>query len=275
MCSLTDGEKDVFKHLHPQDKLEMSVSREDNQFLNLNIDIFNHSTEYNSKSKLEQLKQVLFENRELESDFVMLVSSPLSTVNLDSVSRLKAAIPKTAAFFAFCYPCASETSRKRAHIAQDRKSGHAMAKSTSLPLRSKTGWEDGSLAAASPVSPLAAASPASPVNAHSDPASATVKRYDRPPLLGRGDTEKRLSNNDSGLRSHMIQSTRSFSFHQIPQIGLDYNDPLVRWLLEGAFLYFNSTYDVVAINALCAEDLHTSSTAAEAQIGRASCRERV
>ena len=38
----------------------------------------------------------------------------------------------------------------------------------------------------------------------------------------------------------------------------------MRWLLEGAFLYFNSTYDVVAINALCAEDLHTSSTAAEA-----------
>ena len=76
--------------------------------------------------------------------------------------------------------------RTRAHTFTH--TGHAMAKSTSLPVRSKSGLEGGPLAAASPVSPLAAASPASPVNAHSDPASATVKRYDRPPLLGRYDS---------------------------------------------------------------------------------------
>jgi hypothetical protein len=64
----------LFECLLPQDKLEMSVSREDNQFLNLNTKIFDISTGYNSEEKLGQLKSALFEQSELEeSDFVMLV----------------------------------------------------------------------------------------------------------------------------------------------------------------------------------------------------------
>ncbi len=73
----------LFECILPQDKLEMSVSREDNQFLNLNTKIFEKSTGCNPKEKLCQLKSALFEQsgEPEESGFVMLVSSPLSIVN--------------------------------------------------------------------------------------------------------------------------------------------------------------------------------------------------
>jgi len=79
LLSVSDTSEDdkkfkLFECLLPQDKLEMSVSREDNQFLNLNTKIFDQSTGYNSDDKLRQLKSALFEQSELEeSGFVMLV----------------------------------------------------------------------------------------------------------------------------------------------------------------------------------------------------------
>ena len=39
----------------------------------------------------------------------------------------------------------------------------------------------------------------------------------------------------------------------LASIGLNFNDPFVRWMLEGAFLYFDFKYDIVGINAVSLE----------------------
>jgi hypothetical protein len=49
----------------------------------------------------------------------------------------------------------------------------------------------------------------------------------------------------------------SLAQHEIENLQLDYNDSLVRLLLEGAFLYFDHTYEIVGINVVC---LHTYSS---------------
>eukprot|EP00300_Choanocystis_sp_HF-7_P007672 c15439_g1_i1.p1 GENE.c15439_g1_i1~~c15439_g1_i1.p1 ORF type:complete len:700 (-),score=179.60 c15439_g1_i1:132-2231(-) len=49
------------------------------------------------------------------------------------------------------------------------------------------------------------------------------------------------------------------SFDEIHSQGIDTIDPFVSWLTTGAFVYFNHTYDIVAINALSFEESKSSS----------------
>lgn len=49
------------------------------------------------------------------------------------------------------------------------------------------------------------------------------------------------------------------SFDEIHNHGIDTLDPFVSWLTTGAFVYFNHTYDLVAINALSFEEAKSSS----------------
>jgi hypothetical protein len=126
-----EKERKIFQCLHAQDKLEFATATSYNTFFNLDMSVFEGELgSSNSKEQLQSLKVLLFDKAELydydkkePKAFVTLFSSPLSAVNLSEVGRLKAAVPSTAAFFSFCYPCAVNTLEARAKMAQDIQRG--------------------------------------------------------------------------------------------------------------------------------------------------------
>ncbi len=54
--------------------------------------------------------------------------------------------------------------------------------------------------------------------------------------------------------------------------GMDWDDPFVRWITGGGFVYFDFKYDIVAINALCSTQVMTLLLWSSAVRPRAHCK---
>ena len=117
-CMRKEEYERIFKCLIAQDKIEFSVAAEHQQLFNLDADVFDKGTQFNSADKTKALKKLLFAESEHQAKLVTLFSSPLNAVNLGDVARLKGAIPEDAAFFSFCYPSAVHTKGEREALRQ-------------------------------------------------------------------------------------------------------------------------------------------------------------
>ena len=117
-CMRKEEYERIFNGLVAQDKIEFSVAAEHQQLFNLDADVFEKGTQFNSADKTKALKKLLFAESEHQAKLVTLFSSPLNAVNLGDVARLKGAIPEHAAFFSFCYPSAVHTKGEREALRQ-------------------------------------------------------------------------------------------------------------------------------------------------------------